>query len=136
MIGGFFALMTFPLPYDWAALLIRIAVGGALLPFGLNKVMHRHNYANFPKVPLFSQKGAYYSAMIIETIGSICILCGFFTRLAALPVICCMAVAVSTARGHYFTAQALVFLLGAIAVFCIGAGMYSLDGLLLASIPR
>lgn len=130
VIGGFFGLMTVPISYDWAALLVRAAVGAALLPYGLKKFFGRENAAKFPAVLFFSPAAGFYSVMVIETLVPVCLLLGLFTRLAVVPAICSFAVAVKVTKESYFTSPASLYLLMMIVILCIGAGDISLDYLL------
>lgn len=117
--------------YDLAALLLRLTVGLALLPFGIKKILVRKTEADkFPKVLFFSPEAGFYSALIIEFGASICMIFGFFTRLVAIPAICNMAVATNVSRGNYFTSPAQSFLLGFISILIVGPGKYSLDWLM------
>lgn len=131
MISGFFGLMTFPISYDWASLLLRLATGFALLPYGLKKFFDRSGMAHFPKVRFFSRESGFYAVMIIELIVPICLILGFCTRLIVIPAICSMAVATAVTRGPWLTSPASIYFLLMIAIFFIGSGNYSLDYLLL-----
>lgn len=130
MIGGFFALMTTPISYDWAALIIRVAVGLALLPFGLKKLFNRQDAPRFHKVLFFSPSAGYYSVMAIETLVPIFLLPGLFTRLAVVPAIFSFAVATWITKGPFLTSPASLYFLMMIAIFLIGAGNFSLDYLI------
>lgn len=130
VIAGFFGLMSEAIPYDWAALLVRLAVGLAMLPWGIKKYFERGNAAKFPKVLFFSPEAGFYSAMAIEILVPICLVLGFATRLAVVPAIISFAVAAKVGKGSCFTSHALLYLLMLIAIFLIGPGQYSLDGYL------
>lgn len=132
MISGFFGLMTVPISYDWAALLVRLAVGFALLPYPVKKFCERKNAEHFPRVLFFSPKSGFYAAMIVEGAVAICLIFGLFTRLIAIPGIINMGVAFTVSRGPYLTSPAAVYFLMLIAILCIGGGSYSLDGWLLS----
>lgn len=136
MISGFFGLMTSQISYDWAALLIRLAIGLAWLPYGLKKLFYQKDSAHFPAVWPFSPRAAYYASMIIEIGVSLCLIFGFCTRLAVIPGMVCMAVATKVNHGPCFTAPALPYLLGQIAIFFIGSGAYSLDYLFQCALMR
>lgn len=120
--------MLFTVPYDWAALLIRLACGIALLPYPLKKIRERHVASEkFPAVLGLSSKTAFYMALIVELGASICMIFGLFTRIAAVAGTCNMAVATNVSRGPYFTSPAQSYLLMFIAIFIIGPGTFSLD---------
>lgn len=115
--------------YDWAALLIRLVIGLALLPYGLIKISERHKPPQFPAVLGFSSKQSFYLAMVVETAASLCMLGGFFTRFMACAGIVNMSMAYKVAHGRFGSANALPFLLGFIAILFIGPGKISLDWL-------
>ena len=124
-------IMLFSIPYDWAALLIRLACGLALLPYGLKKIRERHEAsAHFPAVLGLSSRTAFWLALLVETGSSICMIFGLFTRIAAVAGICNMAVATNVSRGKYLTSPAQSYLLMFIAIFFIGPGAFSLDALI------
>lgn len=131
MLSSLFNLSCVPLSGDWASLLIRWAVGIALLPWGIKKLMHPEGAAQFPQVMFFSSKIGYYCTMLIEILVPLCLMGGFLTRFAVIPAICSFAVATKVSWGEYGTSPALPFLLSLIAIFFIGSGIYSLDFLIL-----
>ena len=124
-------IMLFTIPYDWAALLVRLACGLALLPYGLKKIRERNEAAaKFPAVLGLSSRTAFWLALMVETCSSICMILGLFTRVAAVAGTCNMAVATNVSRGKYFTSPAQSYLLMFIAIFFIGPGTFSLDNLI------
>lgn len=127
---GFFSFMCAPVPYDWAALLVRLAVGFSLLTYGLKKFFHQEDAANFPGVLFFPGRVAFYLAMSIEIIVPCCLIAGFCTRLAALPAVVSMSIATRVSRGPCFTSPALLYALMMVVVAIMGAGRFSLDFLL------
>ncbi|MDE5832538.1 MAG: DoxX family protein [Desulfovibrio sp.] len=123
-------LIIEPVSYDTAALLLRLTVGLALLPFPIKKILTRETEAEkFPKVPFFTPEAAFYCALVIELTASVSMIFGFLTRLIAIPAICNMAVATNVTRGKYFTSPAQAYLLGFISILIVGPGKYSLDWL-------
>lgn len=142
MIGGFFGLMTFPISYDWASLMIRLAAGAALLPYGLKKISDLKKFspknqpADIFKVWFFTAREGFIATMLIETVVPICLLAGFLTRLAVIPCIFSMAIAFQVTKGPYLTSPASIYLLLMIALFFIGSGQYSLDYLLMQALCR
>lgn len=124
-------IMLFTVPYDWAALLTRLACGIALLPYPLKKIRERHEAAaTFPAVLGLSHKTAFWCALLVELSASICMIFGLFTRIGAVAGACNMAVATNVSRGKYFTSPAQSYLLLFIAIFIIGPGQYSFDFLI------
>lgn len=137
MSGGFFGLMVDPVSYGWAALLVRLAVGLALLPYGLKKFSHLKDFSAKKQPPeIFklgplSAKAGFISVMLIETFVPICLILGFCTRLAVLPCIFSMSVAFKATKGEFYTAPSSVYLLALVAIFFIGSGHFSCDYLLM-----
>lgn len=128
MESTFFTWMFCPLSSDWAALLIRLAIGLALLPYAISKLSEaRTPPKEFPKVPGLSPKTAFYIAMVAETVASLGVILGFCTRLAAFIGACNMGVATWKVHGKNWTATAMPYLFGFIAILLIGAGTFSLD---------
>ena len=101
--------MISPIPYDWAALLVRLVIGLSLFPYALQKIMNTQNAAHFPKVPGFSPQAGFWLAMFVETMASICTILGFFTRVVAVAGIINMGVAVKTVHGRYYNATAMPY---------------------------
>lgn len=128
MENSFFAFMANPASSDLAALLIRLAIGLSLLPYALTKLSERHTPPEkFPKVPLLSTEQAFYLAMVVETVAAVGAILGFCTRLVAFLGICNMGVATWKVHGKFWSATAMPYFLGFIAILFIGAGRYSLD---------
>lgn len=82
-----------------------------------------------------------YIAGTIECLGGLCLIFGFASRFASLPLICVMCVAFMTAdfealRGAFeepsklLSSTPFTFLLAALIIFVFGPGNYSIDRLL------
>lgn len=127
MFNSILDAMLYPVSYDFAALVVRIAVGLALLPWGLKKLFGQSAASKFPKVGPFSSVTAFYLAMIIEFTVPFFLFAGLFTRMAVIPAICSFSVATKVTKGPYFTSPASLYLLMMIAILLIGGGAYSLD---------
>lgn len=139
MIGGFFGLMAYPISFDWASLLVRLATGIALLPYGLKKIAHFKTLGKNAPEKIFavgplSARAGFIWVMLIETIVPICLILGFCTRLAVIPCLVSMSVAFRETRGEYGTAPSSIYVLLMIALFFIGSGQISLDYLLMNTI--
>jgi putative oxidoreductase len=114
-----------------ALLVLRLAMGGLMIPHGFSKLMK------------FAQKSASFSdplsighpasmAMVIfaEFFCAILILAGFMTRVATIPLIIAMAVALFYSHhGEIFGdgEHAALYLAGYIAILFAGPGKISLD---------
>lgn len=121
-------LLVAPVSYDLAALLIRLAICVALLPYGIKKFLtRRESSQHFPGVMFFSPHTAFYLAMCVETFAPLFIIIGLFTRLAAIAGIVNMGVAFTVSKDKYLASPASAYFLGFIAILIIGPGKYSLD---------
>ena len=129
-----------PFFVDTGKLLLRIAIGGLMLFHGINKLqggvgpvapaVQAHN------LPSFVAYGVY----IGEVLGPALVLIGLFTRCGALAMAINMAVAVWLVHTGDFNKlnpmsgawalelQALYFC-GALAIFFLGPGMFSVSGM-------
>ena len=131
-------------------LILRLGVGGYLLTHGWGKLQMVIAGAEFgdplglgSRLSLILVTGAEFGCALL-------VMAGFLTRLAAVPVVCAMAVAVSTAHAtdpwtmgeaakifvageSQFPASkepALLYLIPFLALVFTGAGRYSIDGLI------
>jgi len=122
---------------DLGKLLLRLSVGGLMLFHGIAKVRHGID----PIVHLVESKGlpsfVAYGAYLGEVIAPILILIGFLTRPAALIVGVNMGFAIwlvhmadlqrITPQGAWGVELQMFYLLGAIALFFMGAGRFSVS---------
>lgn len=120
-----------------AKLLLRLMIGGMMLFHGWSKIVN--GVAGIQG--LFASKGiptfVAYGVYLGEVISPLLILIGFYTRINALVVVGTMVVIILTAHmGDIFTVTKhgawgielqMFYLLGALAIFFLGAGKYSLD---------
>ena len=134
---------------DIAALVLRVATGLIFLPHGYAKVFGRGGPAAFaadlPSYHIPSFLG--YVAAYAEFFGAILLIAGLLTRLDAFLLACTMAVAVAVVQlpdalngaapgaNRFFEAMKgielpLALFAVTFALVLIGAGRYSLDGLL------
>lgn len=133
MGDGFFGLMSCAIPYDWALFLSRLAISLSLFPWGLKKHSVYKTFEGDKKPPeIFavgplSARAGFYSVMLIELLVPVCLVLGFLTRLAVIPGICAMGVAVKETKGPYFTAPAMPIFLMLIVFLITGPGVFSLD---------
>lgn len=134
-MDGSVSVMTIQTNYALTALLLRLLVAATLLPFGIKKVVEREKLKNnFPSVMGLSSQLSFYLAAFAETVAPICLIFGFFTRVAALGGILNMGLAYYTyihfpkhKEDPYYYAPSLPILLGYIAVLITGPGVCSLD---------
>jgi putative oxidoreductase len=128
-----------------AVILIRLIVGGVFLSEGIQKFL----FAGDLGVGRFIKIGIPFAGImapfvgIVEIVGGVLLLAGFLTRLASIPLIINMLVAITTTKipilhksGFWAMAHEArvdyAMLLGCIFLLIAGAGAWSLD----ARFPR
>lgn len=120
---------------DLALLFIRVSIALLMLTHGLPKLvkLFADEPIAFASVFGLSQSASLALAVFAEVFCSILILVGLGTRLAAIPVVITMAVAVfyiHAADPFSIKEMAVLYLLGFTFVLIAGAGKYSLDTIL------
>lgn len=123
-------------------LILRLYWGWSLLEAGLGKLHGIDEFSMYLTtlgIPL--AHGMAYLVAWVESVGGLCLLVGFASRLVAIPVIINMCVAYATAHSDavltifskpdYFIEQSpFLFLLVALLVFAFGPGKLSIDYLI------
>ena len=123
---------------DTGKLLLRIAIGGLMLFHGIAKIMSIDPIIKIVKdngLPEYFAYGVYVGEMLAPAL----ILIGWWTRLASIVFAFNMAASVLLARrGDVFVIDKdtggwaieinVLYFLGALAIFFLGAGHYSVDG--------
>lgn len=117
-------------------LLIRIGVAGMMLVHGFPKMqmLFSGDASQFPGVMGLSPMISLALAVFAEVLCSVFILFGFATRLASIPLIITMLVAVFYIHASDpFSSQelGLHYLMSYIVLLILGSGKYSLDAVLL-----
>lgn len=128
-----------PVPY----LLVRLIVGGVFLAEGIQKFLFADSLGvgRFIKIGIPAPEIMAPFVGVVEIVCGALVLIGLFTRLAAVPLIIDMLVAIGTTkipmlidRGFWATVhEARVdwsMLLGSVVLLLIGAGRWSMDFLL------
>lgn len=120
---------------DLALLLLRVGIGGLMLVHGIPKLMGllAGGPAQFPSVLGLSAEFSLGLTVFAEVFASIFLMLGLGTRLAAVPLIITMLVAVLYVHGtDPFAKQelGLLYLLPYLVLLVTGAGRFSLDALL------
>ena len=122
---------------DTGRLILRLAIGGLLLLHGISKLINGIDWM----VGMLEGKGLpgvlAYGVYVGEVIAPILLLIGFRARIAALIVAFNMLFAIATAHsqeiftlgksGGWGIELPALFLLGAIAIFFLGAGRYAMS---------
>lgn len=121
--------------FSIALLTARVGIALLMLTHGLPKMnaLLSGGPVQFPPVMGMSPALSLGMAVFAEVVCSVFILTGFVTRLAVIPLIITMLVAVFTIHaGDAFSKQepALQYLLVYVVLFFAGSGKYSVDYLL------
>lgn len=120
---------------DIALLALRIGIGSLMLVHGLPKVqmLFWGDVSQFPGVMGMSPGLSLTLAALAEVLCSVLILVGLGTRLASIPLLITMLVAVLVVHAaDPFAAQelGLLYLLGYVVLLLLGGGRFSLDAML------
>ncbi len=132
--------LMMPLTLNLGLLLLRVTIGCMMLVHGLPKLMSLLSgtieFADplglGPQLSLFLAVGA-------EVGCSLLLIFGLFTRLATLPLIITMGVAITIIHGadpYSKKEMALLYLLPYLTLLLTGAGQFSLDQLVWPQIKR
>lgn len=114
-----------------AALLLRIALGGLMIPIGFYKLSHFGQLT--PSFLNFLHLGRATSLALVVFAEVFCasfIVLGLFTRLSCIPLLVVMCVVVFYVNHGNMTGNntnATLFLAGYLALFIMGPGKISLD---------
>ena len=123
-----------------SVILIRLVVGGVFLSEGVQKFLYpaENGVGRFTKIGIPAPEVMAPFVGVVEIVCGALILIGLLTRLAAIPLIIDMLVAILSTKlpillGHGFWGMAheartdFAMLLGAIFLLIVGAGDWSLD---------
>jgi putative oxidoreductase len=112
-------------------LIFRLALGGLMLNHGFDKLTHFDKYLAMFQDPIGLGKSISFGLLVFaEFFCALLVLVGLLTRLACIPLIIGMSVALFKAhKGHIFSdgEMAALYLFGYIALLFTGPGKYSLD---------
>lgn len=126
-----FLSTTSPLLTGLALLILRIGFAGLMIPHGYDKLVHFADYkGKFISFLGMSMQVSLGLNIFAEFFCSILIVVGLFTRLATIPLIISMLVALCIAHNGDITGkgqEATLFLLAFVSLAITGAGKYSLD---------
>ena len=124
-----------------ASLLVRIMVGGVFLSEGIQKFLFpgEVGVGRFIRIGLPAPELLAPFVGMTEMVCGVMVLAGFYTRLAAIPLICTMLVALAATKipvllekGFWSMAHEArtdwSMLIGSVVLLIIGAGRWSLDG--------
>jgi uncharacterized membrane protein YphA (DoxX/SURF4 family) len=129
-------------------LLLRIAVGGVFLSEGIQKFLFPSTLGvgRFAKIGIPAPQVMAPFVGVVEIVGGLLLLVGLVARLAALPLIVDMLVAIATTKiplllksGFWAMAHEarvdLTMLLGSVFLLAVGAGSWSIDARLARGRP-
>jgi putative oxidoreductase len=125
---------------SYTPLLIRLMIGAVFLSEGIQKFMFpdERGVGRFIKIGLPSPEFFGYFVPTFEIVCGILVLAGLFTRLASIPLLIIMIVAIISTKipillteGFWQMAHAVrtdyAMLLGSLFLLIVGAGKFSLD---------
>ena len=134
MLRFLFPYKVYPRPVDAMLMIMRLLFGGLMMWHGVSKI---DNFSmlveNFPNPIGLGSRMSLYLAIFAEVICSAAVIVGAFYRLALIPLVFTMCVAmVMVHNGQSFAAKelALIFLVVFVLLFIMGAGRYSLDNMI------
>jgi putative oxidoreductase len=114
--------------------LLRLSLGGLMIPHGFDKLMHfGANSSSFPDPFHIGGAASLSLTIFAEFFCASFIVAGLMTRLAAIPLIIAMSVALFYSHHGQLLGDgehAALYLAGYIALLFTGPGKISLDGLI------
>ena len=120
--------------FNAGLLILRLGMGGLMMKHGYEKLIHYSSIK--PKFMNFLGIGQSLSlslTIFAEFFCALFILIGLFTRLAAIPVIVVMCVALFKAHNSDFLGEgemATLYLAGYLSILFVGPGKISVDGMM------
>lgn len=120
--------------FNLAMLILRVGMGVLLIHHGYDKLIHFSQYKT--QFINFLGLGSTISlslSIFAEFFCSLLVIFGFCTKLAAIPVVINMIVAVWKAHNLDVLGEgehAALFAVGFLAIALLGAGRYSVDGMI------
>lgn len=119
---------------DWASLILRLTLGLLMLSHGIPKLMKLMNGTIEFGDPIgIGAPASLTLTVFAEVLCSLLLIIGLWTRLALIPLMITMAVAVFIVHindGLGTMELALMYLLSYCALFLLGSGTYSIDAVL------
>ncbi len=120
--------------FNAGTLILRLGMGGLMMKHGYQKLMHFAEYkGQFMNFLGLGQSVSLSLAIFAEFFCALFILIGLFTRLATIPVIIVMCVALFKAHNSDFLGEgemATLYLSGYLTLLFIGPGKISVDGMM------
>ncbi len=122
---------------DTGKLVLRLTVAGLILFHGISKIIHGVGWMAQPLAALHLPGFVAYGAYLGEFVAPLFIVIGLWTRVASLVVVANMIMAIVMEAWRLFPTikqtggwgpeLEMFYLLGAAAIFFLGAGKYSVS---------
>ncbi len=134
MIHNFLAPYTKSAKINWASLILRIGFGVLMIPHGYGKLTRFDSLSE--RFMDFMGLGSYTSlvlAISAEFACSVLLILGMTTRAILIPLMITMLTAAFIAHAGDPLGDkehSLMYLIGYLAIFIMGAGKYSIDAVL------
>ena len=129
-----FPLKLYPHSVSLMLLVVRVMFGALLMWHGMTKIVNVESVAeNFPNPLGLGPRLSFYLVVFAEVICSAAVIMGAFYRLALIPIIFAMGVALFVVHhGQPFAAKelALIYFVIFVLLYYMGAGAYSLDNII------
>lgn len=120
--------------FNIAMLILRLGVGVLMMKHGYEKLVHFAEYKNkFMNFLGLGQTVSLSMVVFAEFFCALFIIIGLFTRLAVVPLIIAMGVALFKAHNADFMGQgemAALYLSAYLALLIVGPGRVSVDGMI------
>ena len=129
-----FPLKLYPRSVSLMLLVVRVMFGALLMWHGMTKIVNVESVAeNFPNPLGLGPRLSFYLVVFAEVICSAAVIMGAFYRLALIPIIFAMGIALFVVHhGQPFAAKelALIYFVIFVLLYNMGAGAYSLDNII------
>lgn len=120
--------------FNFAMLLLRLAIGVLVASHGYTKLVHFNTTkAHFMNFMGFGSTVSLSLVVFAEFFCSMFLILGLFTRLAVIPIIIVMIVALFKVHNGQLFAEgekAAIYLAAALAILLCGPGKASVDGMI------
>lgn len=122
---------------DLGILLLRLGVGGLMIFHGIHKVLHGHDFVRTKLAEVGLPEFIALGVPVGEVLAPVLLILGLMTRLSALTIAFTMVMSIVLAFsdrlwtlnqfGGWAPELNVLFLLGSLAIFFMGAGRYAVD---------
>lgn len=120
--------------FNAGMLIARLGLGGLMMKHGYDKLIHYNTYkAQFINFMGMGSGLSLSLTIFAEFFCALFILIGLFTRLATIPLIIVMCVALFKAHNSDFLGEgemATLYLAGYLSILFVGPGKISVDGMM------